>query len=65
MSMKLTITIFSVDNLEKFVNDLLDGKLEAYLKSEPIPEDNDAAVKVSFLSLQYTLAIIYFCLAQS
>ncbi|XP_074651365.1 protein disulfide-isomerase A3-like [Tubulanus polymorphus] len=37
---------FSMDNLEKFVQNLLDGKLEPYLKSEPVPEDNDAPVKV-------------------
>lgn len=36
---------FSMDNLEKFANDLLDGKLEAYLKSEPVPSQ-DEAVKV-------------------
>ena len=35
-----------MDNLEKFVKDLLDGKLKAYLKSEPIPESNDDPVKV-------------------
>jgi len=37
---------FSMDNLEKFVNDFLDGKVEPYLKSEPVPEDNDGPVKV-------------------
>ena len=37
---------YSMDNLEKFVKDLLDGKLKAYLKSEPIPESNDDPVKV-------------------
>jgi hypothetical protein len=36
-----------MDNLEKFANDLLDGKLEAYLKSEPVPSQ-DEAVKVSY-----------------
>ena len=36
----------SMDNLEKFANDLLDGKLEPYLKSEPVPTQ-DEAVKVS------------------
>ncbi|XP_060537218.1 protein disulfide-isomerase A3 [Cylas formicarius] len=38
---------FSVENLEKFVKDLLGGKLEPYIKSEPIPESNDAPVKVA------------------
>lgn len=40
-----------MDNLEKFVNDFLDGKLEPYLKSEPVPASNDEPVKVrSFVS---------------
>lgn len=38
---------FSVQALETFVNDLLEGKLEPYLKSEPIPETNDEPVKVA------------------
>lgn len=38
---------FSVEALEKFVQDLLDNKIEPYLKSEPIPESNDAPVKVA------------------
>ncbi|KAL4227773.1 Protein disulfide-isomerase A3 [Mactra antiquata] len=37
---------FSMDNLEKFANDLLAGNLEPYLKSEPVPEQNEA-VKVA------------------
>lgn len=37
---------FSMDNLEKFVKELLDGKLKPYLKSEPIPASNDEPVKV-------------------
>ena len=37
---------FSMDNLEKFVNDLLDGNLKPYLKSEEVPENNDGPVKV-------------------
>ncbi|XP_022914992.2 protein disulfide-isomerase A3 [Onthophagus taurus] len=38
---------FSVDALEGFANDLLDGKLEPYLKSEEIPESNDGPVVVA------------------
>lgn len=39
---------FSVDNLEKFVNAFVEGKLEQFLKSEEEPEDNDTAnVKVA------------------
>lgn len=36
----------SVDNLRQFVTDYLDGKIEAYVKSEEIPSDNDGPVKV-------------------
>ncbi len=36
-----------MDNLEKFVNDLLDDKLEPYLKSEPLPEEEEGAVKTA------------------
>lgn len=38
---------FSVENLRNFVNALLEGELEPYIKSEPIPENNNAAVKVA------------------
>lgn len=38
---------FSVDNLQSFVNDLLEGKLTPYLKSEEVPESNDGPVKVA------------------
>ncbi|KAJ2948031.1 hypothetical protein O0L34_g9829 [Tuta absoluta] len=38
---------FSIENLQKFAKDLLDGKLEAFVKSEAIPADNSAPVKVA------------------
>jgi len=39
---------FSVETLEQFVKDFKDGKLEAFVKSEEIPADNDNAdVKVA------------------
>lgn len=38
---------FSVDNLRDFVEKLLEGELEPFIKSEPIPEDNSAPVKVA------------------
>lgn len=38
---------FSVESFEKFLNDLKDNKLEPYLKSEAIPEDNSGPVKVA------------------
>lgn len=37
---------FSVENLKAFVENLLAGKLEPYMKSEPIP-DNTGALKVA------------------
>jgi len=39
-------TTFSMEVLEKFVQDYLDGKLEPYLKSEDVPADNSGPVKV-------------------
>ncbi|KAF2882311.1 hypothetical protein ILUMI_23876 [Ignelater luminosus] len=38
---------FSLEVLDKFVKDLLDDKLEPYLKSEAIPDSNDEPVKVA------------------
>lgn len=38
---------FSIENFQKFLTDLKDGKLEPFLKSEPIPEDNSGPVKVA------------------
>jgi len=37
---------FSVDNLDKFVNEFKDDKLKPYIKSEEVPESNDGPVKV-------------------
>ncbi|MFH4979771.1 hypothetical protein AB6A40_006480 [Gnathostoma spinigerum] len=37
---------FSSENLEKFVNDVLAGKAQSYLKSEPEPESQAGPVKV-------------------
>ncbi|XP_055606688.1 protein disulfide-isomerase A3 [Uranotaenia lowii] len=38
---------FSVENLQAFAGELEEGSLEPYVKSEPIPESNDAPVKVA------------------
>ncbi|XP_016958603.1 protein disulfide-isomerase A3 [Drosophila biarmipes] len=38
---------FSVENLQDFVEKLLANELEPYIKSEAIPESNDAPVKVA------------------
>lgn len=38
---------FSVENLEKFLEDYVAGKVKAHLKSEPVPESNDGPVKVA------------------
>ena len=37
---------FTEDNLTKFVKGVVDGTIESTIKSEPIPEKNDAPVKV-------------------
>lgn len=36
-----------IENLQAFVNDLDEGSLEPYTKSEPIPENNDSGAKVA------------------
>ena len=36
----------SMEELETFLNDFLAGKLEAYLKSEPVPDNSGQGVKV-------------------
>lgn len=38
---------FSVENLQAFINDLEAGRLEPYLKSEPVPTDNSGPVTVA------------------
>ncbi|XP_055389604.1 protein disulfide-isomerase A3 [Condylostylus longicornis] len=38
---------FSVENLRNFVNAFLEGELEPYIKSEPLPDSNTAPVKVA------------------
>lgn len=38
---------FSVESLKKFAEDVLAGKIEPFMKSEPIPEKNDEPVKVA------------------
>lgn len=43
-----TLSVFSsIENLLAFTKDLLDGKLEPFVKSEPVPESNDGPVKVA------------------
>ena len=37
---------FSMDNLKAFLDGFKAGKLEPYMKSEPVPASNDAGVKV-------------------
>lgn len=38
---------FSIENLEKFLENYIAGKVKAHLKSEPVPEKNDGPVKVA------------------
>jgi len=37
---------FSVDNLKEFFKNYLENKIKPHIKSEPIPEKNDAPVKI-------------------
>ena len=37
---------FTVDNFKGFLQQYFNGELENYVKSEPVPEDNDGPVKV-------------------
>ena len=41
---------FSVDSFEAFVTKFENGEVEAYIKSEDVPEDNSAPVKVNKIS---------------
>lgn len=45
--------------LERFLQDYFDGKLKRYLKSEPIPENNDGPVKVRSI---FFLTLVRFVL---
>ena len=38
---------YRIENLQAFVNDLDEGNLEPYIKSEAVPEKNDGGVKVA------------------
>lgn len=46
---------FSVENLEKFVNEYKDGALKPYIKSEPLPIGNKKPVKVC----QYSVSCVF------
>ena len=51
----LSFSSHSVDNLKAFIQQYLDGELEIYVKSEPIPEDNSGPVKVCVIFLSGVL----------
>lgn len=55
-----TFSSLSVDNLRAFVQQYLDGELEIYVKSEPIPEDNSGPVKV-YRYYTHTINLEDFC----
>jgi len=40
------LTSIKVDDIKKFITDFKSGKLVPFLKSEPIPAENDDPVKV-------------------
>ena len=49
-----------MDALTKFANDLLEDKLEAYMKSEPVPDNSANDVKVTWSSLTtVTVNLLY------
>jgi hypothetical protein len=48
-----------LENLKKFAQNLLDGKLEVFIKSEPAPENNDGPVKVRVLFFLFINKKIY------
>ena len=40
---------FSVDGLKEFATQFLNDELTPYVKSEPVPENNDGPVKVDHI----------------
>ena len=40
------VSFFSVDGLKEFATQFLNGELTPYVKSEPVPANNDGPVKV-------------------
>lgn len=40
-----------MDGLKEFATQFLNGELTAYVKSEPVPENNDGPVKVGDIML--------------
>lgn len=50
----------SVDSFKQFITDYLDGKIQAFVKSEDVPSDNDGPVKVDESPLLSSFFIQYF-----
>ena len=50
-------------NFEQFVRDVLDGKSEPFLKSEPIPDNTNADVKV--MRMWHDAACVLCCVWSS
>jgi protein disulfide isomerase family A protein 3 len=44
---KFVLKDFSIEGFEIFISDVLEGAIEPYLKSEPVPENNDQSLKVA------------------
>ena len=49
---------FSVENLEKFTNEFKNKELKPYIKSEPLPVENNGPVKVYIKSFLRTSLIV-------
>merc|ERR1719481_1943752 len=50
---------FSMDTFEQLIRDVLAGKVEAHMKSEDVPEDNDTPGKVKVVVAKNFDSIVY------
>ena len=44
---------FSMDSLKAFLDDFKAGKLEPYMKSEPVPDNSAPGVKASLVTFEF------------
>lgn len=54
------LLLYSMEALEQFVDDLLDGSLKPFIRSDPVPEKTDGLIKVrdaEFLARCYIKAL--------
>lgn len=48
-----------MESLEQFVEDLLDGSLKPFVRSDPVPEKNEGLVKVR--DIEFSVKGLYKC----